>query len=102
MIFQISTVICNEMEWISSLLCRTIKRQAFRSAPLCGVLQDFRAYLNEGVDNSNVRTGIEHFVEIGLSVDKFQLVELLIVLGEKTTLAHSQKGCGRVTGLLKD
>lgn len=30
-----------------------------------------RAYLNERVDNSNVRTGIEHFVEVGLSVDKF-------------------------------
>lgn len=56
----------------------------------CGLKQDDRlitvpwfAYLNERVDDSNVRTGIEHFVEIGLSVDKFQLVELLIVLVER-------------------
>lgn len=90
------------MEWISSLLCSEIKRQAYQSAPVCGVLQDIRAYLNERVDNSNIRTGIEHFVEVGLPVDKFQLVELLIVLEEKTMLAHSQKGCRRLKGLWKD
>lgn len=87
------------MEWISSLLCSKIKRQAHQSAPVCGVLQDIRTYLNERVDNSYVRTGVEHFVEVGLPVDKFQLVELLIILEEKTMLADRQKGCGRLMGL---
>lgn len=62
---------------------------------MCGVLQDIRPYLNERVDNSYVRTGVEHFVKVGLPVDKFQLVELLIVLEEETVLADSQKGCRR-------
>ena len=90
------------MEWISSLLCRKIKRQADQSAPVCGVLQDIRAYLDEWVDNSYIRTGVEHFVEVGLPVDEFQLVELLIILEEKTMLADSQKGCGRLKGLWND
>lgn len=39
-------------------------------------------YLDERVDDSYVRTGVEHFVEVGLPVDELQLVELLIVLQE--------------------
>ncbi len=74
-----------EMEWISSLLCSKRKRQAYQRAPVCGVLQEISAYLNERVDDSYVRTGVEHFVEVGLPVDEFQLVELLIVLKEKKT-----------------
>lgn len=46
------------------------------------VLRDGRTYLNEWVDDSYIRTGVEHFVEVGLPVDKFQLVELLIILEE--------------------
>lgn len=57
MIDQHRNVRC-EMEWTSSCV-------------LCGVLQEIRAYLNEWIDNSNIRTGIEHFVEVGLPVDKF-------------------------------
>lgn len=56
---------------------------------MCDALQDIWAYLDERVDNSYIRTGVEHFVEVGLPVDKFQLVELLIVLDEKITLADS-------------
>lgn len=81
------------------MLCSKIKQQACQSAPVCGVLQDIRAYLDERVDNSYVRTGVEHFVEVGLPVDEFQLVELLIVLEEKITLADSLKGRGRLNRL---
>lgn len=63
---------------------------------MCGALQDIWAYLDERVDNSYIRTGVEHFVEVGLPVDEFQLVEFLIVLEEKITLADSQEGCGRL------
>lgn len=66
-----------------------------QSAPVCGLSQYSMAYLNEGVDNSNVRTGVEHFVEVGLPVDKFQLVELLIVLQEKI---HVTLRCAVRTG----
>lgn len=60
---------------------------------MCGVLQRIEAYLNERVDDSYVRTGVEHFVEVRLPVDELQLVELLIVLEEKTRLADSRRGC---------
>lgn len=89
------------MEWISSLLCGKIKRQSYQSAPVCGVLQDTRAYLNERVDNSYIRTGVEHFVEVRLPVDKFQLVELLIVLKEKNMLADSQKRLWKTQGTVE-
>lgn len=69
-----------------------------QSAPVCGLFQDFRAYLNERVDDSNIRTGVEHFVEVCLPVDKFQLVELLIILEERTMLAHNWKGCAKLKG----
>lgn len=63
------------------------------SAPVCRASQYAMAYLNERVDDSNVRTGVEHFVEVGLPVDEFQLVELLIVLQEEKprqlTLRHT-------------
>ena len=71
------------MERVSSLRGSRRKRQADQSASVCGVLQDIRAYLNQRVDNSYVRTGVEHFVEVGLPVDELQLVELLIVLEQK-------------------
>lgn len=58
-----------------------------QSAPVCGASQYAMAYLNERVDDSNVRTGVEHFVEVGLPVDEFQLVELLIVLQEKNPVS---------------
>lgn len=57
-----------------------------------GVQQDRRVYLNERVDDSYVRTGVEHFVEVGLPVDEFQLVELLIVLQEKNDQNMSADG----------
>lgn len=50
-------------------------------------VQNVRPYLDEWVDDSYVRTRVEHFVEVGLPVDEFQLVELLIVLQEEDTLA---------------
>lgn len=53
------------------------------------------AYLNEWVDYSNVRTGIKHFVEVGLSVDEFELVELLIVLEEKNHHHHQVRQISR-------
>ncbi len=81
------------------MLCSKTKRQVYQSAPVCGVLQEIGSYLDERVDDSYVRTGVEHFVKVGLSVDKFQLVELLIVLKEKSVLADSQNGCRRLKGL---
>lgn len=75
---------------ISSLLRSKTKRQVSWRAPVCVwcVFQVFRAYLYERVDDSYIRTGVEHFVEVGLPVDKFQLVELLIVLKENSGLAQ--------------
>lgn len=55
---------------------------ARRGAPVCGVPRDICTYLDERVDDSYVGTGVEHFVEVGLSVDELQLVELLVVLEE--------------------
>lgn len=81
------------------MLCSKIMEQTYQSAPVCGVLQDIRAYLNERVDNSHIRTGGEHFVEVGLPVDEFQLVELFIVLEEKIVLADSQLGCRGLRGV---
>lgn len=61
------------------------------------VLENIRAYLDEGVDNSYVGTGIEHLVEVGLPVDQFQLVELLIILEEKITLDCTQALMSKAT-----
>lgn len=38
------------------------------------------AHLDEGIYYSHVGTGVEHFVEVGLSVHQLQLVELFVVL----------------------
>lgn len=38
------------------------------------------AYLNEGVNYTDVGAGVEHFVEVGFSVHELQLVELLVIL----------------------
>lgn len=38
------------------------------------------AYLNERVNYTDIGAGVEHFVEVGLSVYKLQLVELLVIL----------------------
>lgn len=89
----------HDLEWISSLLCSKIKQQVSRGAPVCGASQDMRAYLNERVDDSHVRTGVEHFVEVRLSVDELQLVELFVVLEERVVLADSQSGCGGFRGV---
>lgn len=79
------------MDRISVLLRTETRRQADHNSLVCHKenWKRWRAYLNEWVDYSNVRTGIKHFVEVGLSVDKFELVELLIVL-EKKNHATSQ------------
>ena len=39
-----------------------------------------RAYLDQGVDHAYIGIGIEHLVEVGLSIDQFQLVKLLVIL----------------------
>lgn len=57
------------MDRISFLPWTETRRQADHSAPVYHQ-KKMRAYLNERVDYSNVRTGIEHFVEVGLSVDQ--------------------------------
>ena len=41
------------------------------------------SYLDEWVDHSDVRAGVENLVKVGLSVDQLQLVELLIILEEQ-------------------
>lgn len=71
------------MDRISVLLRTQTRRQADHSALVCHKVTQEGAYLNKRVDHANVRTGIKHFVEVGFSVDKFQLVELLIVLEER-------------------
>lgn len=71
------------MRWTGYIIFAVDSKQTNQSAPVCGVSQYSMAYLNERVDNSNVRTDVEHFVEVGLPVDELQLVELLIVLQEK-------------------
>lgn len=55
------------------------------------------SYLDQRVDNSYVGAGVEHFVEVGLPVDQFQLVELFIVLGEKSPLAERRASVSAVS-----
>lgn len=76
------------MRWTGYHFCCGLKTNQSECA--CGVSQYSMPYLDERVDNSNIRTGVEHFVEVGLPVDKFQLVELLIVLQEKNTSVHTE------------
>lgn len=52
----------------------------------------FVSYLDEWVDHSDIRAGVENLVEVGLSVDQLQLVELLIVLEEeKQVISPSER-----------
>lgn len=52
----------------------------------------FAPYLDEWVDDSDIGAGVEHLVEVGLSVDQLQLVELLIILDEEKQVISCQKG----------
>lgn len=47
---------------------------------LTGAFGDDTTHLDEGVDYTNIGTGIEDLVEARLSVDQLQLVELLVIL----------------------
>lgn len=49
------------------------------------------SYLDEWVDDSDVGAGVEDLVEVGLSVDQLQLVELLIVLKEEKQVISSRE-----------
>lgn len=41
-------------------------------------------HLDQRVDDTNIGTGIEDFAESRLSVDQLQLVELLVILEQKS------------------